>query len=84
MTEPKISLNGRALTYAQALTLRVAVAQFAILLRNPHALGRDKIGRKMRANYLGRIDEIALLMRLDQPGDPEDNDVPKEIEPDAR
>lgn len=56
-TEPAITINRIALTDAQAMTVRVAVENFAIDLAT-HGLGDDGHGRTMTNAYLARIAEI--------------------------
>ena len=62
-TEPIKTLNGHALSEGQAMTLRVAIENFAgDLVRD--GLGDDERGQKMAAAYLARISEVRALMRL--------------------
>lgn len=44
--EPEIIINGKLLTPAQSMTIRVAVNNFLGDLVNPDALGVDQHGRK--------------------------------------
>lgn len=60
--EPQISIQGFLLTAAQAMTIRVAIENFAVSLRD--GLGDDAHGKAMTEGYLARIQEIRKLMRL--------------------
>lgn len=60
--EPEITVNGRRLTPAQAMTVRVALGNFAIDLTRPDALGADEHGRAMTRGYLNALREIMPLM----------------------
>jgi hypothetical protein len=55
--EPTITINGVLLTNAEAMTVRVAIENFAMDLRND-GLGEDEHGRTMTRLYLAQIDEI--------------------------
>lgn len=59
--EPARTLNGKALTLGQALTLRVALESFASELMT-RGLGEDDYGRAMTTGYLTRIDELRTIM----------------------
>ena len=61
-TEPDITINGTALTFAQAMTLRVAAEKFLMEMDDPTALGDDGHGRTMVKNYGERLVEILQLM----------------------
>jgi hypothetical protein len=56
-SEPTITINGKVLTSTQAMTIRVAIENFASDLR-ADGLGNDEHGRTMTKLYLTRIDEI--------------------------
>jgi len=60
--EPSISINGRRLTEAQAMTVRVAVGSFEMTLQG-NGLGEDETGRAICAGYLARIAEINAMMQ---------------------
>lgn len=60
--EPDITINGTALTFAQAMTLRVAIGQFLMGLQEPDALGDDEHGLVMTKAYKARAGEIMQLM----------------------
>ncbi len=55
--EPIISVNGTLLTDAQAMTVRVAIENFASDLLGG-SLGDDEHGVKMTQGYMARIREI--------------------------
>jgi len=59
--EPSITINGVALTLAQAATIRVAMESFAMELKE-NGLGDDHHGLFMTASYLGNITEIRKAM----------------------
>ncbi len=58
--EPKITINGKSLTEAQAMTIRVAVNSFSIDLQS-NGLGDDEHGKAMTKLYLERIKEINTM-----------------------
>ncbi|HMJ16591.1 MAG TPA: hypothetical protein VK524_34490 [Polyangiaceae bacterium] len=61
--EPKITINGKPLTPPEALSVRLAVDNWAAeLALNPHALGEDEHGHKMRENYLGHLHRVLHAM----------------------
>lgn len=62
MTEPTIIIGNKMLSPGQAMTVRVALNNFLIDLREPDALGDDEHGRAMTLAYNARIGEIFLLM----------------------
>jgi len=61
MTEPRITIGGVELSYAEAMTLRCAVHAFAVTLQ-AEGLGDDKHGRAKTENYLFHLRQISLLM----------------------
>lgn len=62
MKELKITINGKELTEAQALTVHVALQSFATdLAYKPLALGDDEHGRFMVKSYLANISAINEL-----------------------
>ena len=62
--EPAITINGVALSVGQAMTVRVAVTNFAVDLKgDKDALGTDEHGVLMRTAYLTRLHEIFMLMK---------------------
>lgn len=52
MNEPTITVNGHTLTEAEAMTVRVALYDYATQLGEPDALGDDQSGRELAAGYL--------------------------------
>ena len=60
--EPHITINGTALTTAQAMTVRVALESFAADLTS-QGLGNDDHGRTMTSACIARIGEIRTLIR---------------------
>lgn len=59
--EPHIVINGRALTTAQAMTLRVALGHFVRDMR-ADGLGEDELGKSIAGGYLARGAEVESLM----------------------
>jgi len=59
--ESDITINGVPLTNAQAMTVRVAIENFASDLRED-GLGKDEVGVAICQGYLARIDEIRRLI----------------------
>jgi hypothetical protein len=60
--EPIITINGRTLTNAQAMTVRAAIEHFASYLQPKSVLGDDTHAVLMRSGYLARIAELRTLM----------------------
>jgi hypothetical protein len=59
--ETKITINGKLLTDDQAMTLRVAVANFYTDLQ-VNGIGEGEVGKTMALNYLDRLNEIYVIM----------------------
>ncbi len=59
--EPRIAINGVELTFAEAMTLRVALQSFLLSL-SAEGLGGDEHGRVMSANYQAHGAAIERLM----------------------
>jgi hypothetical protein len=62
--EPLITIESTHLTTAQAMTVRVAIEDFAMSLAEEDALGDDGHGRAMRTAYLQNIDAIRKAMKI--------------------
>lgn len=62
MTEADITINGKSLSFGQAMTLRVAVGSFLMGLQDPDALGDDEHGRVMVRAYKARLGEIMQML----------------------
>lgn len=60
--EARITINGKALTDAQAMTLRVALGLFLMDLNNEGAFGMDKSGEDIRRIYLEEGRQILRLI----------------------
>jgi hypothetical protein len=60
--EPKITINGRELTEAQAMTIRVAVSAFLVEMSDDDALGGDQHGIAMARAYWERCTELVKMM----------------------
>lgn len=61
MNEPKIIINGKELSNAQAATIRCAVENFAFDLKT-NGLGDDEHGKEMARLYMRSIEAIRELM----------------------
>jgi hypothetical protein len=59
LVEPDITINGAPLTFAQAMTMRVAVSGYAMLLDSPTM--RQQLGA-LGDNYLAHLSAITRLM----------------------
>lgn len=59
--EPNITINGRTLTEAQAMTLRVALGAFVMDMQLS-GLGNDSNGKELAKAYLSNAKEIASIM----------------------
>ncbi len=59
--EPRIIINGYEISEAAAMTIRVAVENFAMDLQT-NGLGKDETGRKITAGYLAQIEVIRYLI----------------------
>jgi hypothetical protein len=63
MDEPRIEINGRPLSAAQAMAVRVACTSFhAQLATDPDPLGDDEHGRRMASLYVERLSEVLRIM----------------------
>lgn len=60
--EPVIVINGMALTKAQAMTVRVAIASFLTEMSGESPLGGDPHGIAMAEAYAARCGEVLRLM----------------------
>lgn len=61
-TEADITIGGRGLTTAQAMTVRVALENFSICLHDPESLGGDETGKCIRDGYRRAISEISRMI----------------------
>lgn len=61
--EPAMIVNGVTLSEGQAMTVRVALQNFAGTLMQD-GLGEDDHGKSMAKAYLDRIGEINILMAI--------------------
>jgi hypothetical protein len=60
MTEPDIVINGRALTFAEAMAVRVAVGSMRIQLSDPAY--REGIGDVLAGNYDRHLANVECTM----------------------
>jgi len=60
-TEANIMINGEKLTFAQSMTVRVAMSSFTLSLQ-ADGLGDDEHGNHMYKSYLKNIREINKLI----------------------
>lgn len=63
--EADIVINGVKLTFAQSMTLRVAICSFLSDMSKEDALGTDEHGKFMSNAYASRSQEIINLMFKD-------------------
>jgi hypothetical protein len=66
-SEATITIAGTQLTFAQSMTLRVAICAFAIDMSKKNALGSDDTGRAIAAAYRERSEEIIQLILKEVP-----------------
>ena len=57
----EIIINGKKLTEAQSMTIRVAIQGMAISLAD-NGCGDDELGKSIAKGYQARIDEINNLL----------------------
>jgi hypothetical protein len=69
--EASITVNGIPLTMSQSMTVRVALATFALDLQSERGLGDDEHGKAMVNGYMSAIRAIHQMM---YPTDPEPRD----------
>jgi len=62
MSEATITINGKTLTEAQSLTVRVALTSYYAEMKVPNALGADDVGREIAANYHERCCEVLAII----------------------
>jgi hypothetical protein len=62
MQEPAITINGKPLTNAQAMTVRVALGSFHISLTGD-GLGDDMTGQQLCQGYLYQLQTIFQMWR---------------------
>jgi len=58
MKEAEIIINGRKLSHAESMTLRVAISHFASDMREVGVLGLDEVGEGIRLGYFKNASEI--------------------------
>lgn len=63
MIEADITINGKALTFAESMTLRVAVSSYLMSMNEPNALGPDLQGREIAAGYARSCCSILQAMQ---------------------
>ena len=61
--ESEIIVNGKILTEAQVMTVRVALNGFSVDLQD-NGLGDDEHGKAMARAYLARLGEIIGIMKI--------------------
>ena len=61
MNEASITINGTRLTYAQLITVRMALDSFLNDLQQK-GLGEDKLGKEILQFYTDRISEVLELI----------------------
>ncbi len=65
LVEPDITVNGHALSFAECMTLRVALGSFRISLSD--ATMRTGLGEPLATNYGTHASRVEQLMLLNQP-----------------
>lgn len=60
MVEADVTINGTALTFAQSMSLRVAVSSFRMSLSDPELAGM--LGLHLASNYDHHLAQIEALM----------------------
>lgn len=65
LVEPDILVNGRALTFAECLSVRVAIGNFRIILSDP--VFRQGVGEPLARNYDHHLASVEQTMRRPQP-----------------
>jgi len=60
-TEPTITINGHELTFAQAMTVRVAISNFGLFLSDSAV--RRQIGERLADGYREHIGTLERAMR---------------------
>ena len=65
--EPKIVINGVKMSFAQSMTIRVALEGFASQMSEPHVLGEDEHGITMAKLYHQSVDSIRPALYKNQP-----------------
>lgn len=61
-TEADITINGKPLSFAQSMALRVAVSSFILQMNEPGALGNDETGLRIAGAYSERLSEVLGLI----------------------
>ena len=64
MTEARITINGRELSEAQSLAVRVACLNFQSAMMEPYALGGDEAGKDMARAYRDRMSEVITIIMM--------------------
>jgi len=59
--EPTIIINGQQLTFAQAMSVRVAINSFRMFVCDPD--NADNIGLKLAQGYDEQLQEVEVAMR---------------------
>lgn len=68
-SEPTITINGKLLSVAESMTLRVAITGFHSDMTDPMALGEDDTGRAIARGYRLHSENILRHMNV-LDGDP--------------
>lgn len=61
MSEAKITINGKELSYAESMTVHVAISSFMMELKH-EGLGEDETGKQITKNYIKNCKEILNKM----------------------
>ncbi len=60
--EATIQINGKQLSVAQSIAVRMPCTTFLMEMSDDGALGEDEHGKTMVANYRGRLSEVMDLI----------------------
>ena len=60
LTEPDIVINGRALSFAECMAVRVAIGNFRIMLSDPEF--RAGVGETLAHNYDHHLQQVEKTM----------------------
>ena len=69
-TEPTILVNGHTLSFAQAMSVRVAVSSFRLQLGDPAF--QAGVGKHLARNYDAHLNAVERMTMTDQQMNPDD------------
>jgi hypothetical protein len=80
MIEPNIVVNGRALTFAECMSVRVAIGSFRLYVRSNDQL----LGKPLAAGYDFHLANVERAMLQLEPAKPAESGRPCGCDPSAR